>query len=144
MNGSLDIKLADFGNVSYVPNRSPTLSEFNQENHSVSKHYIPTLPQLPGTPLSNFSSPYQAMTPIPQPMQSDSEILYDGIGRGTQAYTAPEIYCKDGAHSFPSDVYSLGVSLYVCTTGVNPFENVKNPVQMINAIQRGLIIVLMF
>lgn len=63
--------------------------------------------------------------------------LNDGVGRGTLAYTAPEIFSRDGIYSFPSDVYSLGVTLYVLTTGQEPFTNVKSPVFMINYIKKG-------
>lgn len=40
---------------------------------------------------------------------------------GTPSYTAPEVYRKLGA-SFPADVWSLGVVLYMLITGTNPFR----------------------
>lgn len=40
---------------------------------------------------------------------------------GTLSYTAPEVYFNKGA-SFPSDVWSLGVVLYVLLVGANPFR----------------------
>lgn len=40
---------------------------------------------------------------------------------GTLSYTAPEVYVNKGA-SFPSDVWSLGVVLYVLLVGANPFR----------------------
>ena len=79
-----------------------------------------------------------SIAPPPPPLSEsnlDQNMLFDGIGRGTPSYTAPEIYT--GRYSLPVDIYSLGVSLYVIMTGINPFPELRSPVMMMIAIKKG-------
>ena len=41
--------------------------------------------------------------------------------RGTPYYMAPELFVKDGVHSYGSDLWSLGCVLYELATGRAPF-----------------------
>ncbi|KAJ3212593.1 hypothetical protein HK099_007702, partial [Clydaea vesicula] len=63
--------------------------------------------------------------------------LDDGLGRGTQAYSAPEMLSPPTIYSFPVDVYSVGVTLITLTTGVEPFSLARNSVHMIMGIKKG-------
>ena len=65
-------------------------------------------------------------------------LLKDGIGKGTQAYTAPEILRGlDGAYTLSADVYSLGCTFYTLLTGREPFSDVRNPAYQLVYIRRG-------
>jgi len=57
---------------------------------------------------------------------------------GTPSYVAPEIYESRGA-SFCSDMWSLGVVLYVMIVGANPFRTSteKNRMVVVNRIRSG-------
>ena len=115
----LDPRLADFGNACYVP-------DFHGQD-STSILYSP----LSDKTLSPGSEPER--TPRnPQSTQS----LKGGIGRGTLAYTAPELIANQ-PYSFPFDVYSLGVTLFVLITGKEPFSLSKTNIQMMMGIKRG-------
>jgi serine/threonine protein kinase len=48
---------------------------------------------------------------------------------GTHGYMAPEIYSKDGQHSFKSDMFGFGVLIFELATGSRPFSNdfIKEP-----------------
>jgi serine/threonine protein kinase len=45
--------------------------------------------------------------------------------KGTVFYMAPEIFKREG-FSFPVDVWSFGVTLYVCLVGAFPFDGVED------------------
>ena len=42
-----------------------------------------------------------------------------------------------GFYSFPVDVYSVGVTLFVACTGVEPFAHIRSSVHMMMAIRKG-------
>ncbi|KAJ1535434.1 hypothetical protein HK405_015685, partial [Cladochytrium tenue] len=80
---------------------------------------------------------------------SSASSLRDGLGRGTQAYSAPELFewssgsgggggdGDGGTYSFPVDIYSVGVTLHVAATGAEPFALSRGAVHMLMAIRRG-------
>ncbi|KAI9207510.1 kinase-like domain-containing protein [Polychytrium aggregatum] len=102
----LDIRLADFGNACRIPE-----------------------PQTPRSPeVQDYAgSPVVASIPFQ---------LRDGLGRGTQAYTAPELFTTD-PYGTAVDVYSAGVTLYTLISLVEPFSRSKTSVQMLLGIRRG-------
>ncbi|KAI9356190.1 hypothetical protein DFJ73DRAFT_234951 [Zopfochytrium polystomum] len=85
---------------------------------------------------SSSSSPSPSSTSTtPSPTTSS---LVDGLGRGTQAYTAPELFdTPPTTYSFPIDVYSLGVTMHVAATAADPFCQSRTAVQMLMGIRRG-------
>eukprot|EP00644_Phytophthora_capsici_P010891 jgi/Phyca11/542539/estExt2_Genewise1Plus.C_PHYCAscaffold_90481 len=60
-------------------------------------------------------------------------------GRMTWAYCAPEVFKAGAATNVPSDVWSVGVVLYVLLSGVHPFDadGRQTRDQMISNIQSG-------
>jgi len=60
-----------------------------------------------------------------------------GLGRGTQAYCAPELFGSLESYTFATDIYSLGVTLIVMMTGNEPFKNARNNIHMIMCIRKG-------
>jgi serine/threonine protein kinase len=60
-----------------------------------------------------------------------------GLGRGTQAYCAPELFGSDDSYTFATDIYSLGVTLITMMTGNEPFKNARNNIHMIMCIRKG-------
>ena len=75
-------------------------------------------------------------TPVSTLNTFSDRTLTDGLGRGTQSYTAPEIL-ERSEYSTPSDNYSMGVSFYVMLNGQEPFAACKNGVQMIVSVTKG-------
>ncbi|KAG0270155.1 hypothetical protein DFQ27_000074 [Actinomortierella ambigua] len=69
----------------------------------------------------------------------DSSIgLTDGLGRGTPPYSAPEIFHMNKSYSYPIDIYSLGVTLYVAgLTAQEPFSKLKSVVEMMVWVKKG-------
>ncbi|KAJ3259725.1 hypothetical protein HDU77_001689 [Chytriomyces hyalinus] len=68
--------------------------------------------------------------------------LTDGLGRGTQAYMAPEMFMSTpmkstGEYSFPVDLYAIGATLFVAATGQSPFTLAPSSVYMMMGIRRG-------
>nr|WP_225953465.1 serine/threonine-protein kinase [Kibdelosporangium phytohabitans] len=59
-----------------------------------------------------------------------------GIIAGTPAYLAPEIACG-GTAGFPSDVYSLGSTLYTATEGAPPYGFDENPIVLLRRVATG-------
>ena len=43
------------------------------------------------------------------------------LGRGTPYYMAPELFMEDGIHSFASDLWALGCTLFELAHGSPPF-----------------------
>jgi serine/threonine protein kinase len=171
----MNIKLSDFGNSCYVPESSPTIQDFQDENKEISvfarnttiddsirdtatlpSHALQSNTDTPttlantdnnrntsinlyvDTSLGIAPSEYGLLTPVPPSSVSSTSTTYlkDGLGRGTQAYTAPEIFI-DEEYSFPIDIYSVGVTLYTLLTGIEPFCNIRNSVHLLMAIKRG-------
>ncbi|ORX45957.1 kinase-like protein [Piromyces finnis] len=60
-----------------------------------------------------------------------------GLGRGTQAYCAPELISNDEYYTFATDIYSLGVTLIAMMTGNEPFKMARNNIHMIMCIRKG-------
>ncbi|KAG9293887.1 hypothetical protein G9A89_019225 [Geosiphon pyriformis] len=70
---------------------------------------------------------------------SEGKPLEDGIGRGTPPYSPPELVMQSPfPYSFPVDIYSLGVTLYIIGfTAKEPFRNMRNPVELMVWISKG-------
>ncbi|KAJ3268767.1 hypothetical protein HDV01_002313, partial [Terramyces sp. JEL0728] len=111
----LDVKISDFGNANFVP-ESQTESNINLFKSTYSSLNTIT----PGTPTS-----------------PNAQTLYDGLGKGTLAYSAPEVITPNSSYSFPIDMYSLGVTLYTIISGNEPFGDCNSTVRMMLLIQRG-------
>ncbi|KAJ3317950.1 hypothetical protein HDV06_001024 [Boothiomyces sp. JEL0866] len=111
----LDVKISDFGNASFVPE---SLTESNINLFKTTYTSLTTI--TPGTP----SSP-------------NAQTLFDGLGKGTLAYSAPEVITPNSSYSFPIDMYSLGVTLYTVISGKEPFGDCNSTVRMMLLIQRG-------
>ncbi len=86
------------------------------------------------------------LAPSGEPISAQSIPSWMALGRGTESYTAPEIYEPHATYSFSSDVYSLAVSLFMIGfgQGKQPFQigsTALRPsmsgVQLIVAIKRG-------
>ncbi|KAJ1341400.1 hypothetical protein BSLG_004020 [Batrachochytrium salamandrivorans] len=71
------------------------------------------------------------------PTSPNSQSLTNGLGRGTLAYSAPDLFNSTTAYSFPVDMYSLGVTLYALISGCEPFGLARTSVHMMVGIQRG-------
>ncbi|KAJ3308754.1 hypothetical protein HDV04_000813 [Boothiomyces sp. JEL0838] len=111
----LDVKISDFGNASFVPE---SLTESSINLFKTEPSALATV--IPGTP----SSP-------------NAQTLFDGLGKGTLAYSAPEVITPNSSYSFPVDMYSLGVTLYTVLSGNEPFGDCSSTVRMMMLIQRG-------
>jgi serine/threonine protein kinase len=110
----LDVRVSDFGNACYVPEaRSPDSPYSDATLSPGSVHIEPGLPSY-----------------------SNSQSLEDGIGRGTLAYTAPELV-RNQPYSFSVDIYSLGVTFYSLLCGFDPFAHAKTNIQIIMGVKRG-------
>jgi hypothetical protein len=73
------------------------------------------------------------------PETDEDPTLIDGLGRGTLPYSAPELlHFPFQPYSYPIDVYSLGVSLWVIgILGTDPFASIKNSVELTVLIRGG-------
>ncbi|KAI8893845.1 kinase-like domain-containing protein [Globomyces pollinis-pini] len=70
------------------------------------------------------------------PISSNSQDLYDGMGLGTPAYSAPELLSPQ-PYSFPVDIYSTGIVFYTLLSYIEPFPNCKSSMQMMMMVRRG-------
>ncbi|PIE04218.1 MAG: hypothetical protein CSA76_05430 [Spirochaetales bacterium] len=70
-----------------------------------------------------------------QAVDSDS-LTREGMTLGTPSYMAPEQFRDAGAVDERADVYSTGVLLYECLTGVKPFAGASLP-EMLERIRKG-------
>jgi serine/threonine protein kinase len=61
-----------------------------------------------------------------------------GLGRGTQAYAAPEMVTPPSfTVSLKSDIYALGCLFYYVLTGREPFKDITHPAYQLLSIRRG-------
>ncbi|KAJ3071218.1 hypothetical protein HDU98_005664 [Podochytrium sp. JEL0797] len=168
LTDTLDLKLADFGNalpvLGFQPSRPPSAtssthnptpstppaplrqltmspppspSPFTRDPSTLSDQLLPSLPT---TFVDRFKSD---LTEAASTRSSRTGSLTDGLGRGTQAYMAPEMFVsgKSAEYSFPVDMYSVGATLYVAVTGTAPFSGgaaqAAGGVYMMMGIRRG-------
>lgn len=123
LNEDLQLRICDFGNAKFVPEVKVIMRKtaVDGEMHSPMKNFFQTQNIVPGTPIS-----------------PSSQSLKDGLGLGTLAYSAPEIFSgKQSEYSFPSDVYSIGVTLYTLISNVEPFALAASNSRMLFGIKRG-------
>jgi serine/threonine protein kinase len=66
----------------------------------------------------------------------DASMTGNGIIPGTPAYLAPEV-AGGGKPGFPSDVFSLGATLYAATEGVPPFGLDENTIALLLRVASG-------
>lgn len=108
----LDLKLSDFGSACFVPEIESLKTE------AFVTELKPSV--IPGSPV-----------------KLNSQTLTDGVGKGTPAYTAPELFSSNQSYSFPVDMYSAGVVFYTIISQREPFPNCTSTVQLIIAVKRG-------
>ncbi|KAJ1558216.1 hypothetical protein HK096_002907 [Nowakowskiella sp. JEL0078] len=161
---SRGIQISEKSRDSYFAS-TPTISSVsNTPTSSSANNFIFTHPNTQSvqsqskrialTANTHFNMPSQSNTPEPssppspsglsvRSMQSSSStrslLVRDGIGRGTEAYTAPELFAtsSNSEYSFPVDMYSVGVTLYTLITGIEPFSRAKSSVHMMLGISKG-------
>ncbi|TPX39687.1 hypothetical protein SeLEV6574_g07052 [Synchytrium endobioticum] len=128
MTDVADLKLADFGNAAYLIDaawgaavqgrpESPLEAQISTNTHSA------TLSPEPVSPTRSVSS--------------TGSSLIDGICRGTQPYSAPELFAGAGMYSFPVDIYSVGVTLFYIVSGADPFAGARTSMSLLMAIKKG-------
>ncbi|KAI8804857.1 hypothetical protein BJ742DRAFT_429293 [Cladochytrium replicatum] len=151
--------------------KTPTQHTAHPNGLHPSSGTLNELHSRPGTPMRGHrqhSAPGSPMSPGAASIRSTSSTrsaatLRDGIGRGTQAYSAPELFQTGGggagtgsvgssgggmspydseddgygSYSYPVDLYSLGVTLFTVMTGKEPFARAKNAVHMMVGITKG-------
>jgi serine/threonine protein kinase len=63
---------------------------------------------------------------------------HDGIGLGTVSYSSPEIVdpSSERTFSFPSDLFSFGVTMRQCMTGREPYEGLRT-VELMYHVRKG-------
>ncbi|MDD7967217.1 serine/threonine-protein kinase [Actinomycetospora lemnae] len=66
----------------------------------------------------------------------DVTLTSTGMMAGTPAYLAPEV-ARGAAADFPSDVYSLGSTLYAALEGAPPFGTGDNPLAVLHRVASG-------
>ncbi len=66
----------------------------------------------------------------------DVTVTATGILVGTPAYLAPEV-AQGGSAGFPSDVFSLGSTLYTALEGTPPFGLDNNPIALLHRVAVG-------
>ncbi|MCE7011376.1 protein kinase [Kibdelosporangium philippinense] len=69
----------------------------------------------------------------------DATMTSVGVIAGTPAFLAPEVAGGDKA-GFPSDVYSLGSTLYAATEGTPPFGVDENTIALLRRVSTGEIV----
>jgi serine/threonine protein kinase len=69
----------------------------------------------------------------------DVTVTATGILAGTPAYLAPEV-ARGGSADFPSDVFSLGSTLYTALEGTPPFGLDNNAIALLHRVASGEII----
>ncbi|HET7398828.1 MAG TPA: serine/threonine-protein kinase [Intrasporangium sp.] len=66
----------------------------------------------------------------------DVTLTSTGLLAGTPAYLAPEV-ARGERSSFPSDVFSLGATLYAAVEGAPPFGTHENPMALLHQVASG-------
>lgn len=78
---------------------------------------------------------------LPESQEHPALRVAEGLGRGTQPYSAPELFASVNSNSTYDqgiDIYSLGVSLYVIgLTAQEPFHKMKSMLEMVVWIKKG-------
>ncbi|KAF9326707.1 hypothetical protein BG006_009893 [Podila minutissima] len=78
---------------------------------------------------------------LPKSLEHPALGIAEGLGRGTQPYSAPELFASASSNSTYGqgvDIYSLGVSLYVIgLTAQEPFHKMKSMLEMVVWIKKG-------
>ncbi|KAG0026633.1 hypothetical protein BGZ82_009382 [Podila clonocystis] len=78
---------------------------------------------------------------LPKSKEHPALRVPEGLGRGTQPYSAPELFASVSSSSTYGqgiDIYSLGVSLYVIgLTAQEPFHKMKSMLEMVVWIKKG-------
>ncbi|KAG0328500.1 hypothetical protein BG000_000471 [Podila horticola] len=78
---------------------------------------------------------------LPKSQEYPALGVAEGLGRGTQPYSAPELFASassNGTYGQGIDIYSLGVSLYVIGfTAQEPFHKMKSMLEMVVWIKKG-------
>lgn len=78
---------------------------------------------------------------LPESQEHPALGVAEGLGRGTQPYSAPELFASVSSNSTYGqgiDIYSLGVSLYVLgLTAQDPFHKMKSMLEMVVWIKKG-------
>jgi eukaryotic-like serine/threonine-protein kinase len=69
----------------------------------------------------------------------DGTVTTTGILAGTPAYLAPEV-AQGNSGGFPSDVFSLGSTLYTALEGAPPFGLSDNPIALLQRVAAGEIV----
>jgi serine/threonine protein kinase len=68
----------------------------------------------------------------------DVTLTSTGMLTGTPAYLAPEV-ARGELSSYPSDVFSLGATLYTALEGLPPFGTEENPIALLHRVAGGRI-----
>lgn len=71
------------------------------------------------------------------PFPTTSSSPFPPITTGTTPYSSPELLLHPETVSYPSDVFSLGATLYVAITGKEPFKGVSGNREMVFWVGKG-------
>ena len=102
MTDVLDLKLADFGNAAYIADAAESYRVYSNRSASPLQPSSEDRPEPPCSrdPIMASSTPSPESSPTKSASSAGSSVI-DGIGRGTQPYSAPELFARVGMYSFP-------------------------------------------